>query len=129
MSPAYILLCTVVGVAIGWLPRLLHGPIPWKFDVHYIRGEIAVWNWYLARSLIGFFVGITIWPRRWWVRGPLIGFLMLLPPGMVTYANPECGMSCSFWNEVTGTTIGLVVAGVAYWVTRRHHAADHPPAR
>jgi hypothetical protein len=121
---SYVLLCTAVGLAIGWLPKLVHGPIPYKFDIHYLRGSIAVWNWYLVRAFIGFFVGITIWPPRWWLRGPLIGFLMLLPPGMVSLANPECGPPCMFWNEVTGTTIGLVVAGVAFAITRRHHAAD-----
>jgi len=122
----YALVCTLIGLAVGWLPMLVHGPIPYKFDIHYLRGSIAVWDWYLARAFIGFFVGITIWPPRWWLRGPLIGFLMLLPPSMMSLANPECGPPCMFWNEVTGMAIGLSVAGVAYALTRRHHAAMKP---
>jgi hypothetical protein len=122
----YPLLCTLIGLAIGWLPMLFHGPIPYKFDIHYIRGSIAVWDWYLSRAMIGFFVGITVWPRLWWMRGPLMGVLLMLPPCMVSLATPECGPPCMFWNEVTGTMIGFAVAGVAYAITRRHHAADAP---
>ena len=59
----------------------LHGPIPEKFNLFYLRGAVAVWSWYTARLLIGFMVGITCWPRRWYLRGPLCGFLMMLPPG------------------------------------------------
>jgi len=115
----YPLICTIVGLLLGWVPTLLHGPIPYKFNIHGLRGSIAVWDWYLARSFIGFFIGITIWPVRWWIRGPLIGFLMLLPPGMIALANPECGPSCTFWNEVTGSVVGLTVGGIAYVLTRR----------
>lgn len=89
--PAYVLVCTVLGFALGWLPRLVHGPIPYKFNVLGIRGDLAVWAWYAARLLIGFVVGITAWPRPWWVRGPLCGFLMLLPVSVVALATPGCG--------------------------------------
>jgi len=34
-----------------------------------------------------------------------------------------------FWNEVTGSVIGLLVAGVAYRLTGRHHAYDTPSSR
>jgi len=42
----YPLLCTLVGIVLGSLPRLLnlHGPIPEKYDVLYIKGAIAVWG-------------------------------------------------------------------------------------
>jgi len=70
---------------------VLHGPIPEKFDLLYIRGAIAVWAWYAARLMIGFLVGFSVWPRRWWVRGPLCGLLALLPPGLVALATPGCG--------------------------------------
>src|SRR5207344_2017117 len=92
----YPLLCTLIGLAIGWLPMLFHGPIPYKFDIHYIRGSVAVWDWYLSRAMIGFFVGITVWPRLWWMRGPLMGVLLMLPPCMVSLATPECGPPCMF---------------------------------
>ncbi len=121
MHTRYPVACTVIGLALCWVPTLFHGPIAYKFDIHLIQGKLAVWDWYLARAFIGFFVGITVWPLRWWVRGPLIGFMMLLPPGMMSLANPECGPRCMLSNEVTGMTIGLLVGGGAYALTRRHN--------
>ncbi|HZR84097.1 MAG TPA: hypothetical protein VFD92_23575 [Candidatus Binatia bacterium] len=73
------------------MPRFVHGPIPQKFDVLYINGSIAVWGYYVARLLIGFLVGITVWPERWWIRGPLCGVVMLLPLTVVALAMPGCG--------------------------------------
>jgi hypothetical protein len=29
-----------------------------------------------------------------------------------------------FWNEFTATSIGVIVAGVAFWITGKHHALD-----
>lgn len=87
----YPLLCTVLGVALGWWPALFHGPIAAKFNLLYIRGATAVWAWYSARLLIGFLVGITRWPAQWWLRGPLCGFLMMFPLGLVSVATPGCG--------------------------------------
>jgi hypothetical protein len=49
---------------------------------------------------------------------------MLLPPGMMSLANPECGPRCMFWNEVTGTVIGLLVGGGAYALTHSHNGID-----
>jgi hypothetical protein len=87
----YVLVCTALGLVLGWLPRLVHGPIPYKFDVLGIRGALAVWAWYSARLLIGFVVGITSRPRAWYLRGPLCGLLMLFPLGLVALATPGCG--------------------------------------
>jgi hypothetical protein len=87
----YVLLCTLVGFGLGWLPALVHGPIPYKFNIHGIRGDVAVWGWYSARLGIGFLVGITSWPEHWYLRGPLCGALMMLPVGFVALATPECG--------------------------------------
>jgi hypothetical protein len=42
---------TLLGAALGWLPILIHGPIPEKFDLLHIRGAIAVWGFYLAPLL------------------------------------------------------------------------------
>jgi hypothetical protein len=83
--------CTLLGIALGWLPQLAHGPIPYKFDVLGIRGDLAVWGWYTARLLIGFLVGITTWPPQWYVRGPICGLVMMLPLGIVVLATPGCG--------------------------------------
>lgn len=116
----YGLLCTLVGVLIGWLPILVHGPIPEKYNVLYIRGAIAVWGWYTARLSIGFLVGITRWPARWYVRGPLCGFLMLFPLSLVSLATPGCGAPCMSLNLTTAVAIGTTVAGVAYALTGRH---------
>ncbi len=87
----YPLVCTLLGLVFGWLPMLVHGPIPQKFNVLYIRGPIAVWGFYIARLLIGFLVGITRWPSCWYVRGPLCGFLTLLPLTFISLAMPGCG--------------------------------------
>jgi hypothetical protein len=87
----YLLLCVALGLVLGWVPLRLHGPIPEKFDVLYIRGAIAVWGWYLARMSIGFWVGAASWPRPWWIRGPLLGALALLPLTFVSLAMPGCG--------------------------------------
>jgi hypothetical protein len=116
----YALLCTLIGIALGWLPVLVHGPIPEKYNVLYIRGAVAVWGWYSARLLIGFVVGITRWPPRWYVRGPLCGLLMLFPLSLVSLATPGCGLPCMSLNLTTATAIGTAVAGLAYLITGRH---------
>lgn len=113
----YLLLCTLLGLSLAWIPALLHGPIPAKYDLLYINGSIAVWGWYVARSLIGFFVGNTRWPRQWYLRGPLCGFLVMFPLTLVSLATPGCGAPCMAWNLTTATTIGIVVAGLARWLT------------
>ena len=87
----YSRLCTLLGLVLGWLPILVHGPIPQKFNVLYIRGAVAVWGFYIAHMLIGFMVGITRWPERWYLRGPLCGVLMLLPLTFISLAMPGCG--------------------------------------
>ena len=91
MSLPYPLVCTLLGLVLGWAPILFHGPIPEKFDVLYIQGSIAVWAYYSARLLIGFVVGISVWPEPWWVRGPLVGFLTMLPVTFFALATPGCG--------------------------------------
>jgi hypothetical protein len=119
----YPAICALLGLAIGWTPMLLHGPIPEKYDVLYVQGSIAVWGWYAARLLIGFIVGITWWPRAWWLRGPLIGLLTMFPLGWVSLATPGCGFPCQFWNGVTGAAVGAVVAGGAFLITGRDHGS------
>ena len=117
----YTLLCLLLGVILGWLPRLVHGPIPEKFNVLYINGAVAVWAYYTARMLIGFVVGITVWPQRWYVRGPMCGFMMLFPLTLISLAKPTCGAPCMCWNLTTASIVGTLVAGVAYVVTGQHH--------
>jgi hypothetical protein len=117
----YALVCAAVGFVLGWLPALAHGPIPAKYDRLYIDGSTAVWGWYLARLLVGTLVGITRWPRPWFVRGPLCGLLAMLPLSLVSLATPGCGAPCMFWNLVTAMAIGAAVGATAFWITRRHH--------
>jgi len=90
---SYPVVCTLLGLGLGWVPLGLHGPIPAKFDVLYIQGSIAVWAYYLARLLVGFWVGVSAWPARWYLRGPLCGFLSLLPVTFVALAMPRCGFT------------------------------------
>lgn len=89
----YPLVCVALGLVLGWLPRLVHGPIAEKFDVLYIQGSIAVWGYYSARMLIGVWVGLTTWPARWYLRGPLCGFLSLWPLTLIALATPGCGFT------------------------------------
>ena len=89
--PSYAVVCTLIGVVVGWLPVFIHGPIPAKFNVLYIRGSTAVWAFYSARLLIGFLVGITRWPSAWYLRGPLCGIVMMFPLTLVSLAMPGCG--------------------------------------
>ena len=91
MRSRYPLVCALLGAVLAWLPLLVHGPIAEKFNLLYIRGAVAVWGFYSARLLIGFMVGITTWPERWYLRGPLCGFLMMLPVGIIALATPGCG--------------------------------------
>ena len=65
------MICTLLGLVLGWLPWLLHGPHPGKFAVLYVHGQIAVSAFYVSRLMIGLFVGITSWPAVWYLRGPL----------------------------------------------------------
>jgi hypothetical protein len=85
--------CALLGLLLGWLPELVHGPIPEKFNVHYVDGGIAVWAYRSARLSIGLLVGITAWPARWYLRGPLLGFLAILPVTFVALAMPDCGFA------------------------------------
>jgi len=118
----YRLVCTALGLALGWLPMLVHGPIPWKYDRLGMRGAITVWGWYTARLLIGFMVGISTWPPRWYLRGPLCGLLMLFPLSIVSLSTPGCEGACMFWNDMTAVLIGTTVAGLAWLITGREHA-------
>jgi len=87
----YPLVCLALGLVIGWLPWLIHGPIAEKFNVLYIQGPIAVWAFYSARMAVGLWVGISSRPRVWYLRGPLCGFLGMLPVSLIALATPGCG--------------------------------------
>ena len=118
----YLLVCTALGLVLGWIPMFLHGPIAEKFDRLFVTGAIAVWGWYTARLSIGFWVGVSRWPRQWWLRGPLVGALALFPLTLVSLATPGCGAPCMFWNLVTAAALGSVVGYLAFRLTGRHHA-------
>jgi len=53
-----------------------------------------------------------------------LGALMLLPPCMMSMANPLCGPPCVAGNESTAAGLGIIVAGVAFLLTGLHHALD-----
>jgi hypothetical protein len=118
---SYPLLCTILGFVLGWVPILVHGPIAGRFDAIYMRGSIAVWAFYTARLLVGFFFGITVWPRQWWLRGPLCGFLLMLPPGLIVLATPGCGTRCMTLNELSAMAIGALTGGLARVITGKNH--------
>ncbi len=118
----YRLLCTLIGLPLAWIPFYLHGPIPEKYDILHIQGAIAVWGWYTARMSIGFWFGLATWPRQWWIRGALCGFVAMFPLTLVSLATPGCGQPCMGWNLTTGTAIGLAVAGLVFVLTGKEHA-------
>ncbi len=118
----YLALCALLGLAAGWIPWLLHGPIVEKFNVLNIDGRIAVWGWYVARCSIGFWVGLAVVPRQWWLRGPLVGLLVMLPLTLVSLGMPQCGFPCMRVNLASAAGVGLLVAGLARLVTGRSHA-------
>ena len=89
---SYVPLCTVIGLAIGWVPMLFHGPIPEKWDYYYVDGSIMVWGYYVARASIGWWVGTTTFPPQWFLRGPLCGALVMIPLGFIALGNPLCGI-------------------------------------
>jgi len=90
-SLPYVPLCAVIGLAIGWMPMLVHGPIPEKWDYYYVDGSIMVWGYYVARLSIGWWVGTTTFPPQWFLRGPLCGALVMIPLGFIALGNPHCG--------------------------------------
>jgi hypothetical protein len=92
----YPLFCLALGLLLGWLPMFFHGPIAEKWGYFYygntpIDGATLVWAYYVARLSIGALVGVTAWPERWFLRGPLCGAFAMLPLGVVALANPLCG--------------------------------------
>jgi hypothetical protein len=92
-SIPYWLVCILLGAALGWVPLLLHGPIPQKFNLHYIHGPTAVWAFYASRLSIGVWVGISSRPAQWWLRGPLCGLLAMFPVGLIALSVPDCGFT------------------------------------
>ncbi|MFT4569664.1 MAG: hypothetical protein ACI8TX_002545 [Hyphomicrobiaceae bacterium] len=117
----YVLVCTITGLLLAPLPRLVHGPIPAKFDLFYIDGSTAVWAWYVARMMIGLVFAVTVLPERWWQRGPLAGALTMFPVTIMSLAVPTCGAPCMGWNLLTGSIIGLIVSAVSYLILDREH--------
>ena len=61
---SYLLVCTGLGLLLGWLPILVHGPIPEKFDVLYIDGSLAGWGGYIQRHAPGVWGGVATGPER-----------------------------------------------------------------
>lgn len=89
-SISYVLLCGGIGLVLGWLPMLVHGPIPEKWTYFSIDGHVLVWGYYLARLSIGVLVGISVVPRLWYLRGPVCGAIAMIPLGFVALGNPLC---------------------------------------
>ena len=120
----YLAVCIALGIVAGWLPMLLHGPIPEKFDVLYIEGRIAIWGYYVARMAIGYWVGVSRFPSRWYLRGPLCGVLVVLPLTLISLAMPGCGFPCMRANLGSAALVGFLVAGAAWLLTGKHYAGD-----
>lgn len=124
ISLPYVAVCTLLGLVLGWLPALAHGPVAEKWSMYGVQGGVLVWGYYVARLSIGLWVGITAVPPAWYLRGPLCGALAMIPLGFVGLSNPMCGVPCMGWNSLTGATVGFAVGGLAWSITGRHHAAS-----
>lgn len=118
----YRVVSTLLGLVLGWLPWLVHGPAVAKFDAVRMNGHLAVTAYFVARLSIGIWVGLTAWPETWWLRGVLCGVLAMLPAACVSLATPGCGPWCGLANLGSGTAIGLLVSGGALVLTGRSRA-------
>lgn len=120
----YTATCFALGLVLAWIPMFFHGPIHEKFDIYYLNGSIIVWGWYVARLFIGLWVGMSVWPPQWYLRGPMCGVMAMLPLGFVSLGTPGCGAECLFWNGFTGALLGLLIGGIAKRLTGKSHAYD-----
>ena len=127
-SRRYLAVCTALGLALGWLPGLVHGPVAAKWDVHAVDGTWVVGGYLAARLSIGLWVGISSTPSSWYLRGPLCGALAMVPVGLVAVSNPLCGSPCMFWNTLSGSAVGFAVAGLAWSITGMHSGFADPAA-
>ncbi len=67
-----LIIATIFGVVSGlicWGLSSSEGPQPWFFVISTI----------LARTLIGFAIGISILKMKWWLHGIVLGFIFSLP--------------------------------------------------
>jgi hypothetical protein len=120
----YVAVSTAIGLLLGWLPALVHGPVAEKWNVHGVHGGTLVAGYFVARLSIGFWSGAVVVPRAWFLRGPICGALAMLPLGFVGLSNDLCGGPCMFWNTATAAAVGFATAGIAWSITGRHSAID-----
>ena len=66
---------------------------------------------------IGLLLGVTVRPRTFWLRGLVVGGLVMLPLGFVSLAVPTCGPVCMGANILTGAVEGCA--------DRRRGLVDH----
>jgi hypothetical protein len=69
-----ISVATFIGLICGVICMMLassNAPIPWAIKMQILAN----------RTLIGLAIGISALKMKWWLRGPLLGFVFSLPLG------------------------------------------------
>jgi hypothetical protein len=93
-----LIIATIFGVLSGficWILSASSGPTTWYFAVSTI----------IARTLIGFTIGISILKMKWWLHGIIIGAIFSLPMALQGFYVP---------GKEWFILIGTIVMGIIY---------------
>ncbi|UCC12879.1 MAG: hypothetical protein JSW02_04975 [candidate division WOR-3 bacterium] len=93
-----LIIATIFGVLSGficWILSASSSPTTWYFAVSTI----------IARTLIGFTIGISILKMKWWLHGITIGALFSLPMALQGFYVP---------GKEWFILIGTIVMGIIY---------------
>jgi len=97
-----LLIATIFGVISGlicWRLSSSGGPQPWFFALSTI----------LARTLIGFAIGISILKMKWWLHGIIMGFIFSLPMAFQGFYVPGKEMFIFLGTIVMGIIYGFFI--------------------
>lgn len=102
-----LILCTLLGLVFG---VICWGMISTKDPSLGTPGALTV---ILSRAIMGFALGISRLPLRWWVHGTVLGALLSLPLAVSALGVAEMGMGIAFATLVLGAIYGLIIELVA----------------
>jgi hypothetical protein len=102
LNPRRLFIATLFGVISGlvcWALSSSGGPQPWFFALSTI----------LARTLIGFAIGISILKMKWWLHGIVIGFIFSLPMAFQGFYVPGKEMYIFLGSLIMGVIYGFFI--------------------
>ncbi len=102
-----VILCTLLGLVFG---VVCWGMISTKDPLLSTSGALTV---VLARTTMGFALGISRLRLRWWLHGTVLGALFSLPLAASSLGAAEMGLGLAFATLVLGAVYGLVIELVA----------------